>query len=153
MAQPNDHMADLVEKGRRVELISTQDEWTLAIHTVLSAAPTTTISPALDITSTTGAWVCVFIDSTGQPTNVRILAQFSHDGGVTWWDFEEGLWASLYWEDVDTGSGIHKTYLLPCGGQDLARFQAIGTGTSAGNTFAVQVWFRAFRGAYGVAHA
>jgi hypothetical protein len=153
MARANDNLADLAERPRIVGLISTDDEWTLAIHTVLSAAPTTTISPALDITSATGAWVCIFVDSTGAPTTVRILAQFSHDGGVTWWDFEEGLWASLYWEDVDTASGIHKTYLLPCGGQDLVRFQAIGAGTTAGATFAVQVWVRAFRGAYGVAHA
>jgi hypothetical protein len=153
MAQPNDHLADEKGKPRVVGIISTADEWTYAIDTVLSAAPTQYTSAAYDITSTTGAWVNIFIDSTGAPTNVRILAQFSHDGGLHWYCFEEGLWASLFWEDTDTAAGIYKTYLLPCGGQDLVRFQAIGTGTGAGATFAVQVWFRAFRGAYGVAHA
>jgi hypothetical protein len=120
---------------------------------VLAATPTTYTSPAYDIGSTTGAWVCIFVDSTGAPTDVRILVQFSHDEGTTWWDFEEGLWASMFWEDADTASGIHKTYLLPCGGQNLMRFRTIGTGTGAGATFAVRVLFRAFRGAYGVAHA
>ena len=153
MARPNDHLADIIEVQRAVELISTADEWTLAIEDVLDAARTQITSDAIDITSTTGAWVCIYIDSTGAPTNVRILAEFSHDNGITWWCFEEGLWASLYWEDTDTAAGIQKTYLLPCGGQDTVRIRAIGTGTGAGATFDVRVWFRAFRGAYGVAHA
>jgi len=153
MAKPNDHMPDLNQHGRTVEIVSYANEWTTAIDTVLAATPINYTSHAYDISSTTGAWVCIFIDSTGGPTDVRVLVQFSHDGGVTWWDFEEGLWASMFWEDVDTAAGIHKTYLLPCGGQDLVRFYTVGTGTTAGATFAVKVLFRPFRGAYGVAHA
>jgi len=152
MARPNDHLPDLIEVDRSVGLVSTADKWELAINDELTAARVQITSSRYAITSATGGWVCIFIDSTGAPTNVRILAQFSHDG-LAWWDFEEGLWASLYWEDTDTAAGIYKTYLLPCGGHDWVRFRAIGTGTAAGATFAVRVWFRAFRGAYGVAHA
>ena len=151
MARPNDHLADVNEVRRTVGLVSTT-EWELVINDELTAARTQITSARIAIDSASGSWVNIFIDSTGAPTNVRILAQFSHDG-LAWWDFEEGLWASLYWEDTDTAAGIHKTYLLPCGGQDWVRLRAIGTGTAAGATFAVQVWFRAFRGAYGVAHA
>jgi len=146
-------LADLNERPRTVEIISTADEWTTAIDVVLSDAPTVINSAPYDITSVTGAWVLIFIDSTAVPTNVRVLVQFSHDAGVTWWDYEEGLWASLFWEDTDTASGIRKTYLLPCGGHDTMRFRVVGTGTSAANRFDVRVLLRPFRGAYGVAHA
>lgn len=152
MARPNDHLADLTEVRRSVELVSTFNTWELAINDELTAARTQITTARYAINSATGAWVNVFIDSTGAPTNVRLLVQFSHDG-LEWWDFEEGLWASLYWEDTDTAAGIRKTYLLPCGGQDWVRFLVTGTGLAAGATFAVRVWFRAFRGSYGVAHA
>jgi len=152
MARPNDHLGDLVEVGRTVEVISYCDEWVTAIDAVLDGTLVYANSSAYDITSTTGAWVCIYIDSAGAPTNVRVLAQFSHNG-TTWWDFEEGLWASMFWEDADTAAGIHKTYLLPCGGQDLLRFGTVATGTGQGAEFAVRVLFRPFRGAYGMAHA
>ena len=153
MALVNDHLADLRERPRTVEIISYADEWTTAIDTELSNAPTQYTSIAYDISTTTGAWVLIYIDSTNVPTDVRIQAQFSHDGGVTWWCYEEGLWASLIWEDTDTATGIRLTYLLPCGGQDTLRFRAVGTGTTAANRFTVQVLFRPFRGFYGVGHA
>jgi hypothetical protein len=152
MARANDSAPDLIQHGRTVEIVSYENQWIEAIDITLAATPTTYTSHAYSINSATGAWVMISIKSTGQPTNVRILAQFSNDGDV-WWDFEEGLWASLYWEDVDTATEIHKTFLLPCGGQDMLRFQTIGVGTSAGSTFAVKVLFRPFRGAYGVPHA
>ena len=151
MARPNDHLPDTIA-GRTVSLVSYADEWTLAADVTLAAVPTSYTSAPFDITSVSGAWVHIFIDSTGAPTNVRVLVQFSDDG-YTWWDFEEGLWASLYWEDADTAAGIHKAYLLPCAGQNLMRFCITGTGTAADATFWVMVKFRPFRGAYGMAHA
>jgi len=151
MARDNDHLGDLSDKGRTVGLISYADEWTTALDAQLNVVATYT-SPAYDISSITGAWVNIFIDSTGAPTNMRVLVQFSPDG-VTWWDFEEGLWASLYWEDTDTASGIRKAFLLPCGGQDKMRFVVTGTGTTGAAYFDFKVSFRPFRGVYGMAHA
>jgi len=154
MARPNDHLADLNEVERTVEVISTGDEWIKAIDVLLDGTPTSRNSAAYDVTACTGAAVHIFIDSTGAPTDVRVLAQFTDDAAqVLWHDFEEGLWASLFWEDTDTASGIRKTYTLPISGEDTLRFRVIGTGTGAQATFAVVVKFRAFRGAYAVAHA
>lgn len=154
MARPNDHLPDLSEVTRTVELISVDDEWTTAIDVTLDAVPTNANSAAYDVTGCTGAAVHIFIDSTGAPTDVRVLAQFSHDpAGVLWHDFEEGLWASLFWEDADTAAGIRKAYTLPISGEDTLRFRTVGTGTAAGATFRVVIVFRAFRGAYAVAHA
>lgn len=117
-------------------------------------APTSYTGPGLDVRGWQACWVEIIIRSTGTSTHViRILPQFSINNGSSWDDFEEGLWASMYWEDVDTASGIRKIFLLPCGGVDQIRFRAIGTNTTGSNYFTVTVNARQFRGAYAVAHA
>lgn len=115
--------------------------------------PTTYTTAAVFTKGWSALWMLVKIDSTLSPTNLRILAQFSIDGGNTWYDYEEGLWASLYWEDTDTATEILKGYLLPCGGIDQVRFVITGTGTDATNYFDVNMVVRQFRGNFGVAHA
>ena len=128
--------------------------WTTLLNAVrLDDDPTFSYSAALDVSAQAALWVLVSIDSTLAPTNLRILVQCSEDGGTTWWDFEEGLWASLCWEDVDTAAGIKKAYLLPCGGLDTVRIGAIATGTDANNYFTVTVKARAFTGSFAAAHA
>lgn len=136
-------------------MVVSQDEWTTLIDNIrIDDDPTSYSSAPMATTGLAGVWVLVDIDSTGTSTHVlRILAQWSDDGGTTWWDFEEGLWASLCWEDLDTASGINKAYLLPCGGIDLIRIRAVGTGTTAANYFDVTVKARGFYPAVPVAHA
>jgi len=135
-------------------LLTTEAAWTTLIDDVtIDDAPTFYNSEAMDVTEYNAVWVLIDIDSTLAPTDLRVLAQFSDDGGTTWWDFEEGLWASLYWEDTDTAAGINKSFLLPCGGIDDIRIRIVGTGTDAGNFFVCTVLARAFRGNFGVAHA
>lgn len=115
--------------------------------------PTSYNSAEVDTTGWSALWALFDIDSTLAPTNLRFIAQWSHDGGTTWWDFEEGLWASLVWEDTDTASGVNKAFLLPCGGIDLVRIQAVATGTDATNYFQISVLVRPFRGNFEAAHA
>ena len=112
-------------------------------------------SPAFHCSGWAGAWVHISIDSTGAPTNVRILPQFRVAPGdpSDWADFEEGLWASLYWEDTDTASGILKTFNLPFGGNEAIRFRAIATGADQNNYFDVTVRIRPYYPAVGMAHA
>lgn len=129
-------------------------DWTTLVNAVrIDDDPTSFNSAAQDSTGMSGAWILISIDSTLAPTDLRILAQWSNDAGTTWWDFEEGLWASLMWEDTDTAAGILKAFLLPLGGIDTYRIRVIGTGTNAGNFFDVTVLSRLFRGTFGVAHA
>jgi len=136
------------------EVIRTAGAWPTLVNAVVFDAVTTAFnSIALDISGEGAIWVLIFVQSVGAPTNIRVLPQFSSDASVTWWDFEEGLWASLMWEDTDTAAGIHKAYLLPCGGQDLLRFNVVATGTGVGATFTVTIHARAFHGNFGVAHA
>jgi len=132
----------------------TESAWTTLIDNIrIDDAPTFYNSVAHNISTQSAVWVHIAIDSTLAPTNLRVIAQFTDDGGTTWWDFEEGLWASLYWEDLDTAAGINKAFLLPCGGQDSMRIRVVGTGTDATNFFDVTVKIRSFRGNFGVAHA
>lgn len=136
-----------------VQVIS-EVAWTTLINEIrLDDDPTFYYSAALDIDGWSAVWILIDIDSTLAPTDIRILAQFSDDGGTTWWDFVEGLWASLFWEDADTAAGIKRAFLLPCGGIDDIRVGAIATGTNATNFFDVTVKARAFRGNFGLAHA
>ena len=115
--------------------------------------PTFYNSDALDIEGYGMIALLVAIDSTLAPTDVRLLAQFSDDGGTTWWDFEEGFWASLYWEDTATATEIHKAFILPVAGFDHMRIRAVATGTNAANYFDVTVKARPFTGVYMGAHA
>ena len=135
------------------EITRTEAAWTTLMNAQeFNAVVTAFNSDALDIMNESAMWVLIEIVSVGAPTDVRVLPQTSMDGAV-WWDFEEGLWASLFWEDTDTAAGIHKLFLLPFGGLDLLRFAVIATGTGAGVTFTVTIHARAFHGNFGVAHA
>ena len=136
-----------------VQVVDSVNWDTLIDNVRLDDDPTSYNSDAQDSDNYAGAWVLVDIDSAGQPTNVRLIAQFSHDGGTTWWDFVEGLWASLYWEDTATADGIKQAFNLPLGGIDTWRIRAVGTGTAANDYFDVTVLARHYRGAFGIAHA
>ena len=134
--------------------VVTEAAWTLLIDAVrIDDAPTFYNSAALDVSGYSAVWVLIDIDSTLAPTHLRVMAQFSEDGGGTWWDFEEGLWASLGWEDTDTAAGINKVFMLPCGGVDDIRIRVVGTGTDATNFFDVTCYARQFRGNFAAAHA
>jgi hypothetical protein len=128
--------------------------WTTLIDAIrLDNDPTFYNSAALDVEGYAMVALLVAIDSTLAPTDVRIVVQFSDDGGTTWWDYEEGFWASLYWEDTATATEIHKAFVLPVAGFDSMRICAVATGTDAGNYFDVTVKARPFTGAYMGAHA
>lgn len=144
-----------VGPGGEMAEVVTEAVWTILMNAQIFDNVTTEVdSDSHDIDSWGALWALIFIESANAPTNVRILAQWSHDGGTTWWDFEEGLWASLMWEDVDTGTpGVYKAFLLPCGGIDLIRFRVVATGTAAADTFTVTIRVRSFRGNFEAAHS
>jgi len=128
--------------------------WTTLLDAVrLDDDPTFYNSAALDVRGYSMVALLVSIDSTLTPTDVRLLPQFSDDAGTTWWDFEEGLWASLYWDDASTATVIYKTFVLPVAGFDSLRIRAVATGSDATNYFDVTVKARPFTGAFSGAHA
>lgn len=135
------------------EIIRAASAWaTLMSAQVFNNVTTTANSTEHDISTESALWVHIFVGSTLAPTDIRVLPQFEDDA-AQWWDFEEGLWASLFWEDTDTAAGIYKVFLLPCGGQDNVRFNVVATGTDANNLFTVTIKVREFHGSFSVAHA
>lgn len=76
------------------------------------------------------------VDSTLAPTTIQFIVQFSDDGGTTWYDYKQGLFASLFYEDQDTASGIKECFSGECAGRDF-RLRAVATGTDATNKFTV----------------
>ena len=142
------------------EIIRTGEEWVTLIDDVELNVVTGIHSEPYDVRGYSGCQVHIYVNSSGTPTSIRILPRFSpeYDGvmlpsDAIWSASEEGLWASLAWEDTDTVDGEWKTYYLPCAGQDWVMFSARGVGTTAVNVFRVSVIIRKFRGAHGVAHA
>ena len=147
-------MQELTAQAAGAGRIYTEAAWTTIIDDVrIDDAPTFYNSAMQSTPGYAGAWVLIDIDSTLAPTNLRVLAQWTDDGGTTWWDFEEGLWASLYWEDTDTAAGVNKAFNLPLGGIDDWRIRVVGTGTDATNYFDVTVIYRCYADAVGMAHA
>ena len=135
-------------------MMQAEPTWTTLIDAIrIDNAPTDYNSAGMDVSDYGAVWVLCDVDSTLAPTHLRVIAQYSHDAGTTWWDYEEGLWASLGWEDTDTAAGINKAYMLACGGIDLIRIRIVGTGTDAGNFFDVTVLARAFYGHFTAGHA
>jgi len=132
-----------------------QSAWAVLLNdVVIDGTPAAVNSDSLDVSEYSALWIQLYVESAGAPTDVRIIPQFSHNNGANWFDFVEGYWASLYYEDTATAApGIRHSFLLPCGGQDLVRFRAVTTGAGVGATFTVGIRARAFRGNFGVAHA
>ena len=79
------------------------------------------------------------IDSTGTPTDLRIKVQFLNRVTGRWHTYKQGLFASFYYEDVDTASGIWECF----SGENLGREMRItltGTGTSGSAYFTVSAY-------------
>lgn len=120
--------------------------WTTLIDNVtFDDDPKEMVSALMDVAGSRGVWVLLEVDSVGAPTDVRFLPQFSNDGGTTFWDYEEGIWASMYFEDLDAASGLKKAYHLPLGGVDSWRVRVVCTGTDETRKFVVTVRARAYR--------
>ena len=120
--------------------------WTTLVDAVvLDDDPTSYASAYMSLDGYRGCWVILDIDSTGSPTTVQFRAQLSPDGGTTYINFEEGIWASMFFEDTDVASGLKRIYHLPCQGIDGWRMYVVGTGTDADNKFTITVQARPYR--------
>ena len=76
------------------------------------------------------------IDSTSTPTDLRIQVQFLDTQSGKWHTYKQGLFASLYYEDTDTASGILEMFSGECAGRAM-RIVLTGTGTTSSAYFTV----------------
>lgn len=76
------------------------------------------------------------IDSTGSPTDIRIKVQFLNRVTGRWHTYKQGLFASLYYEDADTASGIWECFSGDCVGREF-RITLTGADAAAANYWTV----------------
>ena len=91
------------------------------------------------------------LGATLTPTTLEIIVQFSDDGGTTWYEYRQGLFAALFYEDtvIVSGSGVKEVYQGNVIGQDC-RVKAVAVGSNATNFFTIpdvfsiqyQIWAR-----------
>ena len=76
------------------------------------------------------------IDSTLAPTTLRVLVQWANKVTGKWHTFKQGLFASLFWEDADTASGVNECFKGQCDGR-IFRVKLLGVGVTATAYFTV----------------
>ena len=80
----------------------------------------------------------VGIDSTGAPTTLQVKVQFLDRYTGKWHTLRQGLFASLFYEDTDTASGIYEVFHGLCAGRDL-RVTLTGVGTTSSAYFTTDI--------------
>lgn len=76
------------------------------------------------------------IDSTLAPTTLQIKLQFLDPWTGKWHTYKQGLFASLFYEDTATASGIHECFSGECVGREM-RITLTGVGTTVTAFFTV----------------
>ena len=110
---------------------------TLIDAVTFDATTTSKNSDKLDVDEWEHFLLFLDVDSTGTGDHIiQFIPQFSDDGGTTWYSYKQGLFASLFYEDVDTASGIKECFSGEVAGRDF-RLRAVATTTSSSLKFTV----------------
>jgi len=80
----------------------------------------------------------VYIDSTLTPTTLHIEVEFLDRWSGQWHSYKQGVFASLYYEDVDTASGIYECFVGDVLGRAI-RVKLTGVGTTSTNYFTTSI--------------
>ncbi len=109
----------------------------LAAAEVFDDIQSTFTSPTITIGDLFGHFTLFLnIDSTLAPTDIRFIVEFSNDGGTTWYEYRQGVFASLFYEDVDTASGLLVAFSGDNAGAEF-RLRIVAVGTDVTNLFTV----------------
>lgn len=80
------------------------------------------------------------VDSTGTDDHVlQVVVQFSHEDQALPYDYKQGLFAALFYEDQDTASGVYECFAGQCWGRELS-IKLAGTGVTGSLYFTVSAW-------------
>ena len=82
--------------------------------------------------------------STASPTDIEFFAEFSNDGGTTWWHYAQDLFASLVYSDLSVATLRREIFTGTVAG-DMFRLRVVGTGTTAVNFFDFSALVRFWR--------
>ena len=76
------------------------------------------------------------IDSTSTPTTIHVEPEFLEPWSGKWHSLKQGVFATLYYEDTDTASGIYEMFSGGCVGREM-RVKLTGAGTESAKYFTV----------------
>lgn len=80
----------------------------------------------------------IYIDSTSNPTTLQFEVEFLERWTGRWFTYKQGPFASLFWEDGDTASGIYECFTGDVLGRAV-RVKMTGVGTTSTKYFTVSV--------------
>jgi len=110
---------------------------TILTSTLLDDSPTSATSDSANCSAYTKFGLFIDVTSTGVGAHTLDLqVQFSNDGGTTWFDYVDGPFSNLSYEDVATAAGIKEILTGECPGR-LFRVTATGNSTSSSLKFTV----------------
>lgn len=100
----------------------------------------TTTASGTEVSTASGRHFLVFYDITvaNTPTSIRLVPQFSHDGGSNWYDYSVDQWVEMRF--VPGQMPVHECCPLNYVGGELFRLRIDAVGTTAANTFTVSAW-------------
>jgi len=100
----------------------------------------TTSANGTSLSTSGGRWFLIFFDITvaNAPTSIRLIPQFSHDGGGNWYDYSVDQWVDLRY--VPGQMPLHECVPLNYVGGDFFRVRIDAVGTTAAATFTVSLW-------------
>ncbi|GAH00251.1 unnamed protein product [marine sediment metagenome] len=131
--------------GSGANAIASEAGWkTIIDGVVFDDDPTSMNSAPITVTGLNKVWVLLDIDSTSNPTTITFTPQYTDDGGNTYYDFQQGIWASMIFEDTATAAGIKKAFILDMAGIDMWRMSITTAGTDASKKFTVTVKTRGY---------
>lgn len=122
--------APSVRRPRRIEVLLDQR--------VLDDAPTSVTSDALPCEDYRRFALYLRTKSAGAPTTVQYIVEFLEPRSGVWHKYNEGVFASLYYEDTAVATEQDDIYVGYALGRAL-RVRAVGTGTTASLTFTCSV--------------
>jgi hypothetical protein len=80
----------------------------------------------------------IYIDSTSTPTDIHIEVEFLDRWSGRWHSLKQDVFASLYYEDADTASGLAECFYGMCMGRQI-RVKLTGSGTTSSAYFTVSI--------------
>lgn len=102
---------------------------------VLDGTPSSANSSSVDVSEFSHLVIHLRMTESGNPKDLRIIAQFSPDSGTTWHDYAVDQWVDLRY--VDPQMPLNESVPLNYPTAGLFRLRIIGRGVTGSNTFTV----------------
>lgn len=105
-----------------------------ALNVTYDDSPTTASSATIDCSRFRQFLFFWTVTRANAPTDIQVKAEFSNDGGTTWFQYRNNFWGQLLYDDIaipTSGTTFSRCYSGDCVG-DFIRFTIVCQGTTGG---------------------